>query len=144
MKIDQEVTKRLLVKRTGNTELLYQCSVIAALKMFATKWKPCILCYLSEKPMRYNELYRIIPNISRKILSEHLDELETDELIIRTQYDEKLQKVEYSLSEKGKSLLPLLEQLQNWGMSNIKGVLTIQEMLSTTLYPMSAEPQAEN
>ena len=144
MKIGQEVTKRLLVKRTGNTELLYQCSVIAALKMFATKWKPCILCYIAEKPMRYNELYRIIPNISRKILSEHLDELETDALIIRTQYDDKLQKVEYSLSEKGKSLLPLLEQLQNWGMENIKGVLTIQEMLSATLYPVSVESQTED
>ncbi len=144
MKTSQEVTKKLLVKRTGNTELLYQCSVIAALKMFATKWKPCILCYLSEKPMRYNELYRIIPNISRKILSEHLDELEADELIVRTQYDVKLQKVEYSLSEKGKSLLPLLEHLQNWGVDNIKGVLTIQEMLSSTLYPMSAETHNSN
>ncbi len=134
MKAGQEVTKRLLVKRSGNTELIYQCSVIAAIKTLGTKWKPCILCYLTEKPMRYSELYRIIPNISRKILSEHLKELETDELIIRTQYDDKLQKVEYSLSEKGKLSLPLLEQLQNWGMENIKGVLTIQEMLSATLY----------
>lgn len=141
MKTGQEVTKRLLVKRTGNTDLIYQCSVIAAIKAFGTKWKPCILCYLKERPMRYNELYRIIPNISRKILSEHLDELEKDELIIRTQYDDKLQKVEYSLSEKGKSLFPLLEQLQNWGMENIKGVLSIQEMLSATLYPTSADPQ---
>ncbi|MEO7991456.1 MAG: helix-turn-helix domain-containing protein [Chryseolinea sp.] len=137
MKTGQEVTKRLLVKRSGNADLIYQCSVIAAIKAFGTKWKPCILCYLTEKPMRYNELYRIIPNISRKILSEHLDELEKDELIIRTQYDDKLQKVEYSLSEKGKSLMPLLEQLQNWGMENIKGVLTIQEMLSATLYQTS-------
>jgi DNA-binding HxlR family transcriptional regulator len=66
MKAGQEVTKRLLVKRSGNTELIYQCSVIAAIKAFGTKWKPCVLCYLTEKPMRYNELYRIIPNISRK------------------------------------------------------------------------------
>ena len=144
MKTDQEVTKRLLVKRSGNTDLIYQCSVIAAIKAFGTKWKPCILCYLTERPMRYNELYRIIPNISRKILSEHLNELETDELIIRTQYDDKLQKVEYSLSEKGKSLLPLLEHLQNWGMENIKGVLTIQEMLSTTLYPTTVKQHKEN
>jgi DNA-binding HxlR family transcriptional regulator len=144
MKTGQEVTKRLLVKRTGNAELIYQCSVIAAIKAFGAKWKPCIICYLSERPMRYNELYRIIPNISRKILSEHLDELETDAIIIRTQYDDKLQKVEYSLSEKGKTLLPLLEQLQNWGMENIKGVLTIQEMLSTTLYPSVEEVQTKN
>lgn len=141
MKSSQEVTKRLLVKRSGDPELIYQCSVIVAIKAFGTKWKPCIICYLTERPMRYNELYRIIPNISRKILSEHLNELEKDEIIIRTQYDDKLQKVEYSLSEKGKTLLPLLEQLQNWGMENMKGVLTIQEMLSETLYKPVAQNQ---
>jgi DNA-binding HxlR family transcriptional regulator len=130
----QEVTKRLLVKKTANTRINYQCSVIATLRLFASKWKPCILCYLAEKPMRYNELYRIIPNISRKILSEHLKELETGLLIIRVQYDAKLQWVEYSLSEKGKSLLPILDQLQNWGLHNIKKVKSIQEMLTATMY----------
>lgn len=142
MKTRQEVTKRLPVKRTGNTELIYKCSVIAAVKAFGTKWKSCILCYLAEKPMRYNELYRIIPNISRKILSEHLDELEKDKIIIRTQYDDKLQKVEYSLSEKGKSILPLLEQLQDWAMENITGVLTIEEMLTASLYSAPADLHA--
>jgi DNA-binding HxlR family transcriptional regulator len=129
----QEVTKRLLVKKSAHTQINYQCSVIATLRLFATKWKPCILCYLGEKPMRYNELYRIIPNISRKILSEHLKELEKDSVIVRIQYDAKLQRVEYGLSEKGKSLLPILEQLQNWGLSNIKSVMSIQKMLSVTM-----------
>jgi len=125
----QVVTKRLPVKRTEHEGRLYKCSVIAALKMFATKWKPCILCYLAQTPMRYNSLYRIIPNISRKMLSEHLDELENDGLIHRIQYDNKLQRVEYSLSEKGRSLLPLLHQLQDWGMANIDNVLTIHQMV---------------
>ncbi len=129
----QEVTKRLLVKRSANTNMNDQCSVIATLRLFATKWKPCIICYLSERPMRYNELYRIIPNISRKILSEHLKELERDALICRIQYDYKRQKVEYSLTEKGKSLLPILEQLQDWGLQNIKNVLSIQQMLTATM-----------
>ena len=126
----QEVTKRLLVKRSTSAKLDYQCSVIAALKLFATKWKPCILCYLAEKPMRYNELYRIIPNISRKMLSEHLKELEINAIIARVQYDDKLQRVEYSLSEKGISLLPILDQLQNWGLTNIKNVMSIKDMLT--------------
>jgi|SRR5450432_3010478 len=129
----QEVTKRLLVKKSVHSHINYQCSVIATLRLFATKWKPCILCYLGKKPMRYNELYRIIPNISRKILSEHLKELEKDSVIVRIQYDDKLQRVEYGLSERGKSLLPILEQLQNWGLNNIKSVLSIQEMLSVTM-----------
>lgn len=110
-----------------------QCSVIAALKVFATKWKPCILVYLAERPLRYNELYRIIPNISRKMLSLHLKEMETDQVIIRSQYDTKLQRVEYTLSDKGRSLLPLLEQLQDWGMENLKNVVSMREMIDNTL-----------
>jgi DNA-binding HxlR family transcriptional regulator len=129
----QEVTKRLLVKKISANNINYQCAVIATLKLFATKWKPCILCYLIERPMRYNELHRIIPNISKKILSEHLKELETDSLIIRVQYDDKLQWVEYSLSEKGRSLLPILSQLQNWGLGNLKNVVSIQEMIAVTM-----------
>lgn len=129
----QEVTKRLLVKKSADVTINYQCAVIATLKLFATKWKPCILCYLAEKPMRYNDLYRIIPNISRKILSEHLNELEANMLITRVQYDSKLQRVEYSLSEKGRSLLPVLDQLQNWGLSNINNVMSIRQMLTATM-----------
>lgn len=83
--------------------------------------------------MRYNELYRIIPNISRKMLSEHLKELENDALIVRCEYDKKKQHVEYSLSQKGTTLLPLLEHLQDWGMTNIKNVLSIQEMVAITM-----------
>src|SRR5450631_591403 len=96
----------------------------------AGKLKTCILCYLSERPMRYTELYRAIPNISRKMLSEHLDELERDMLIVRIQYDAKLQRVEYDLSAKGRSLLPVLEELQNWGLHNIPDVLSIRQMMS--------------
>jgi len=129
----QQVTKRLPAKKSTSTIPLNQCSVIAALKLFATKWKPCIICYLAKKAMRYNELYRIIPNISRKMLSEHLKELENDALIVRCQCDKKMQCVEYSLSQKGASLLPLLEHLQDWGLTNIKNVLSIQEMVAITV-----------
>ena len=131
--MNQEVTKRLLVKRSEDKNIYHRCSVIAALKTFATKWKPCILCYLIEKPMRYNELYRIIPNISRKMLSEHLDELENDGLVERIQYDKKLQRVEYLLTEKGLSLMPILNQLQDWGMDNLEDVLSIKEMVDVTM-----------
>src|SRR6266542_3278570 len=102
----QVVTKRLPVKKSTSAISNYRCAVIGTLKIFATKWKPCILCYLAENPMRYNELYRIIPNISRKMLSQHLKELERDDLIVRCECDKKLQRVEYKLSEKGTSLLP--------------------------------------
>lgn len=129
----QQVTKRLPADKSGSTRLNHECSVIATLKLFATKWKPCILCYLAEKSMRYTELYRIIPTISKKMLSEHLKELEINALIVRVQHDEKRQRVEYSLSDKGKSLLPILDQLQNWGLKNIKNVFSIQSMIAATM-----------
>lgn len=125
----QEVTKRLPAIKEKKPALNRHCSVIATLKLFATKWKPCIICYLMQKPMRYNELFRIIPNISRKMLSGHLGELLDDGLIVRTQYDPKKQRVEYKLSEKGMSLLPLIEKIQDWGMKNLDGVVSIHEMI---------------
>jgi DNA-binding HxlR family transcriptional regulator len=133
--ISQEVTKRLPVRKRKSTLANQRCAVIAALRVFATKWKPCILCYLAERPVRYNELYRIIPNISRKMLSEHLKELEKDSLITRTQLDNKKQHVEYALSEKGKSLLGILEELERWGIENLKDVVSIKKMISLTMNP---------
>lgn len=131
--LKQEVTKRLLVKRSAHSNINYQCAVIATLRLFATKWKPCIICYLAEKPMRYNELFRIIPNISRKVLSEHLKELENDGIINRVECDKKLQHVEYSLSAKGKTLMPILSLLQNWGIDHLKDVLSIRQMIDVTM-----------
>jgi DNA-binding HxlR family transcriptional regulator len=128
--MEQEVTKRLPVSDTTANDL--RCSVIAALKVFATKWKPCILCYLWEQPLRYNQLYRLIPNISRRMLSEHLGQLIKDRLIIRRSFDRKNQHVEYSLTEKGRSLMPVLEEIQNWGMQHLDGVASIRQMLTAT------------
>jgi DNA-binding HxlR family transcriptional regulator len=125
----QEVTKRLPAgKRTTSTEN-GRCAVIATLRLFATKWKPCILCYLDCGPLRYNQLYRAIPNISRKMLSQHLDELEVDGLIVRTVYDVKLQHVEYRLSAKGRSIIGLLHGIQDWGLAHMPGVLSISAMV---------------
>jgi len=126
--MEQEVTKRLPAPDTSGRAP--RCSVIATLKVFATKWKPCILCYLWEQPMRYSQLSRIIPNISLRMLSEHLRQLERDQLIARRSFDRKNQHVEYSLTEKGRSLMPLLEEIQNWGLEHLDSVLSIRQMLS--------------
>jgi len=126
--MEQEVTKRLPAPDASGRAP--RCSVIATLKVFATKWKPCILCYLWERPMRYNQLSHVIPNISRRMLSEHLRQLEKDQLIARKSFDRKNQHVEYSLTEKGRSLMPLLEEIQNWGLEHLDSVLSIRQMLS--------------
>ncbi len=132
----QQVTKRLPASKSETHLLNQRCAVIATLKLFATKWKPCIICYLSASRLRYNELYRAIPNISRKMLSEHLNELEDDGLVIRIQYDSKLQRVEYGLSEKGMSLYAILEKLQDWGLTNLGDVLSIEEMIRSAKFPV--------
>jgi len=129
----QEVTKRLPAKKMADFNFTLRCSVTSAIKMFGTKWKPCIICYLINGAMRYNDLFRIIPNISRKMLSEQLKELETDGIIKRIQYDRKLQRVDYELTQKGMSLLPVLRTIETWGLHNVKNVLSIEEMIDSTL-----------
>ena len=83
------------------------------------KYKMIILYWLAEyKVIRYNELKRYIGTISHKTLSLSLKELETDDLIIRREYPQIPPKVEYSLSERGKSLIPILDAMCEWGEQN--------------------------
>ncbi|KOY13698.1 winged helix-turn-helix transcriptional regulator [Paenibacillus xylanivorans] len=84
------------------------------------KYKMVILYWLAEnKVMRHNELKRSIGTISFKTLSVMLKELEEDGLVIRQEYPQIPPKVEYSLSERGQSLMPLLNMMCNWGEANM-------------------------
>lgn len=86
------------------------------LSIISGKWKMIILYWLVEaQPIRYNELQRLIGTISHKTLSVQLKELENDGLITREEYPQIPPKVEYSLSEKGQSLYPLMEAMCQWG-----------------------------
>ncbi len=71
------------------------------------------------------------------MLSAHLKEMELDQLIIRSQYDAEASTCGVRLSEKGKSLLPILTDLQDWGMNNLKNVVTMKEMIDSTLMKAS-------
>jgi DNA-binding HxlR family transcriptional regulator len=84
------------------------------------KYKMTIMYWLAEyKPvLRFNELKRCLGTISYKTLSNTLKEMETDELIVRTEYAQIPPKVEYSLSERGKSLIPILDMMCEWGKAN--------------------------
>ncbi len=80
------------------------------------KWKMHILFWLSKKEvLRYGELKKSLGNITHKMLSAQLKELEGDKLIIRTEYHQIPPKVEYSLSERGLSLMPVLSAICAWG-----------------------------
>lgn len=89
------------------------------LSMIGGKWRLIILYWIVEyKTIRFNELHRKIGTITYKTLSSQLKEMEKDGLIIRKEYPQIPPKVEYSLSEKGKSLYPIMEAMCQWGKDN--------------------------
>ena len=91
------------------------------LSLIAGKYKPIILyCLMEYEPVRFNEMQRYLKTVADKTLSQNLKELEADELIVRTVYPQIPPKVEYSLTERGHSLVKVLDQLCDWGMANRK------------------------
>lgn len=89
------------------------------LSLISGKHKMVILyCLMEFEVVRFNELRRYLKNISDKTLSANLKELESDRLIVRTEYPQIPPKVEYRLSERGKSLMTVLDQLCVWGEQN--------------------------
>ena len=86
------------------------------MKVLSGKYKLIILYWLEEyEVMRYSEIKRTLGNITHKMLSDTLKELEADDLIVRKEYPQVPPKVEYFLSEKGKSLMPILDAMCDWG-----------------------------
>lgn len=89
------------------------------LSLIDGKHKMVILyCLMEFEPVRFNQLRRYLKNISDKTLSTNLRELEADNLILRTEYPQVPPKVEYTLTERGKSLMKVLDQLCVWGEAN--------------------------
>lgn len=93
--------------------------VIATLQLIGGRWKGIILYHLTFGTRRFGEIAVRIPNISRKVLTQQLKELEKDGLIVRTQYKEIPPKVEYQLSDLGKSLSPVFDEMADWGRKNL-------------------------
>lgn len=96
------------------------CPVRTTLEMIGGKYKSLILWHLSEAPLRFGELHRLIPQATAKMLTQQLRELEGDGMIMREAYPVIPPKVEYSLSERGASIRPVLEAMYNWGESYLK------------------------
>jgi DNA-binding HxlR family transcriptional regulator len=96
-----------------------QCPVTATLQLIGGKWKTIILYSLWSGTRRFGEIAVRIPNISRKVLTDQLKELEADGLILREQYKEIPPRVEYSLTNLGKSLSPVIRELEIWGTENV-------------------------
>jgi DNA-binding HxlR family transcriptional regulator len=93
----------------------YHCALDVTMAFIGGKWKSIVLWYLRKDTRRFSELNRLIPGITEKMLSLQLRELEKDGLLVRTVYAEVPPRVEYALSDEGRTLLPLLEELASWG-----------------------------
>ncbi len=94
----------------------YNCSIDAAMSVIEGRWKGTIICMLAKDgTLRFSELQRKIGEITSRILSKQLKELEADGMITRNVIPEGKVKVEYTLTDKGRSIIPVLESLARWG-----------------------------
>jgi DNA-binding HxlR family transcriptional regulator len=92
-----------------------KCAMEVMMDLISGKWKILILWRLSEKTLRFNELRRLFPNATQKMLTQQLRNLESDGLVLRTVYAVIPPKVEYSLTDLGKSLIPVIRAMTKWG-----------------------------
>ncbi len=98
-------------------EELPECPVATTVALIGSKWKLLIIRNLLQRPWRFNELRKDLDGISQKVLTDSLRSMEDDGLITRTVYPEVPPRVEYALSDLGKSLKPILDSMVAWGNS---------------------------
>jgi len=96
----------------------FGCPVQATVNVISGKWKVQILWHLSFRPRRFAEFRRKLRTISEKVLADQLRQLEADGLVTRTQTDTRPPQVSYSLSKEGEKLVPMMEQLCDWGSAH--------------------------
>ena len=100
--------------------LRMNCAIDATMSVIEGRWKTVILCKLYKNgPMRFNQLMKSIDGISPRILTKQLKELESDGIISRFSYQEIPPRVEYSITEKGMSLGPIMLAMADWGLQNM-------------------------
>jgi DNA-binding HxlR family transcriptional regulator len=104
-------TKKHLIFRDRE----YKCGIDVTLAVIGGKWKASILWHLARQTMRFSELQRQFADTTRKMLTQQLRELEQDGLVHREVYPRVPPKVEYSLTEKGRSITPILDLMCAWG-----------------------------
>lgn len=111
-------------KKEEANSIIEICPIRNVVARFGDKWSLLVLLDIdSAGTVRFNELCRMIPDISTRVLSGTLKTLEADGLINRKVYAQVPPKVEYSLTDTGKSLIPLIMQLTEWALANMKNVM---------------------
>lgn len=105
----------------------FGCPVEACVEVIGGKWKGVILYHLLGGTKRFNELLRLMPGVTQRMLTRQLRELEADMIVERKVYPEVPPKVEYSLTEFGRTLEPVLEMLRVWGKKNLARITKIRK-----------------
>ena len=107
----------------------FHCAMDITMNFIGGKWKTVVLWYLRKDKKRFSELKRLIPNITEKMLSLQLKDLENDGIVGRKLHPEVPPKVEYFLTDFGKSLIPMLMEIAKWGrnMADTKGKMVEKE-----------------
>ncbi|MEO1033777.1 MAG: helix-turn-helix domain-containing protein [Bacteroidota bacterium] len=96
--------------------LEYDCPFMTTLRFIGKRWKPAVLWKINDGIVRYNRLKEALPYISDKMLSNTISELESDGIIKKMIFDEIPLRVEYAITEFGKTLIPVLIEMDKWGM----------------------------
>jgi DNA-binding HxlR family transcriptional regulator len=104
--------ENIAVRMNGRS---YHCALDITMDFLGGKWKAVVLWYLRDKPKRFGELKRLMPEITEKMLSLQLKKLEKDGLVLRKAFAEVPPRVEYSLTKEGRTLRPALDALASWG-----------------------------
>lgn len=114
--------KEYKIEMNGQT---FYCALDVTMNFIGGKWKAIVLWYLRKGTKRFGELKKLIPPITEKMLSLQLKELEKDGIVKRTIFAEVPPRVEYELTDEGKTLLPLLEEIAQWGRrkASLEGVI---------------------
>lgn len=105
-------------------EELPACPVATTVQLIGSKWKLLIMRNLLARPWRFNELRKDLGGISQKVLTDSLRSMEKDGIITRTVYPEVPPKVEYALSQLGKSMRPIMDAMEQWGLDYKNGRIT--------------------
>ncbi|MCM3746470.1 helix-turn-helix transcriptional regulator [Paenibacillus pasadenensis] len=101
----------------------FTCPVEMTMDVIGGKWKCIVIHHLLDGSKRYNELRRLMPKVTQRMLTLQLRELERDGLVVRRVYNEVPPKVEYSLTEFGRELAPLVRSMMNWALKHADTVM---------------------
>lgn len=113
-----------MAKKIENFSIVEMCPIRNVVARFGNKWAFLVILVLSENgSTRFNQLCKLIPDISTKVLSGTLQTLEADDLISRTVFPEVPIRVEYRLTQTGESLVPIIQQLTDWAVQNMKSIM---------------------